>query len=67
VNPPQEVYNDVLGLIAGAQERALAMIEKQKFVFDGTGGRWEKLAFTLYTDICEMSAHAEMVLEGEDE
>lgn len=32
------------------------------FVFDGSGGQWEKLAFTFYTDIAELSMEAHNVL-----
>ena len=28
---------------------------KNNFVFRGKGGRWEKLAFTFYSDLCEIS------------
>jgi hypothetical protein len=60
----------MLQQIAGAQEHMLEMIESKKFKFDGTGGRWETLAFSLYTEICELSALAGALLEhdlGEDE
>ena len=36
------------------QPRALEICRKRGFVFRGKGGKWEKLAFTFYTDLCEI-------------
>lgn len=42
------------------QAEALEVCRKHNFVFKGKGGRWEKLALTFYTDLCEvyLIAHA---------
>ena len=65
--------------IAKLQPRALAMIQANGFVFDvdlaappetlDELGRWQKLAFSLYTDLCEANslARADLVddLDGD--
>jgi len=40
------------------QSHALGIIKKEDFVFDGSGGRWEKLAFTFYSNLCEIDSRA---------
>lgn len=47
-----------------AAPEALAKIQKHGFVFDGSGGRWEKLAFTLYSSLVEISFQSEMLIEN---
>ena len=54
-----------LGEIAEAQQKTLAMIRREGFVFEtplqeSTG--WEKLAFTLYSTICEIDVEARQAL-----
>jgi len=51
--------------IAEAQQKTLAMIRREGFVFEtplqeSTG--WEKLAFTLYSTICEIDVEARQAL-----
>lgn len=46
----------------GFQANALEIIRKHKFIFRGKGGRWEKLAFTFYTDLCEIHRICENAL-----
>lgn len=41
--------------LSGIAKSMLSMIERENFIFDGSGGRWEKLAFTLYSEIVQMS------------
>ena len=39
------------------------MMEQNGFVIDNLDNRWQKLAFTLYTDILGLSTQAEHILE----
>lgn len=58
--------------IAQAQPDALEMIRRNNFVFQTPLGkldltdaeRWEKLAFSLYTDLASVSSRARHLLEG---
>jgi hypothetical protein len=43
--------------------RALAGIQENDFVFDGSGGRWEKLAFTLYNMLISNASVAEQAID----
>ncbi len=60
-----------LRLIESKQKEAIEMIKRNGFVFQTPLGkqelseveRWEKLAFTLYTEICEISHIARQALE----
>jgi len=45
------------------QPEALEMIERAGFIFDKSGGSWEKLAFTLYSDLCEINLKARQLFE----
>lgn len=47
------------------QPNAIKTIRKNGFVFRGKGGKWEKLAFTFYTDLCEIHWICKNVLEIE--
>jgi hypothetical protein len=52
--------------------RALMISEQTKiqthgFVFDNLDDRWQKLAFTLYTDIARLSSDAEELLDAMEE
>jgi len=49
--------------VRNRQPEALAIIKKHGVVFDDLEDRWQKLAFTLYTDIVELSRDAEHILE----
>ena len=51
--------------IAEQQPKTLAMIERNGFVFDSIGhepGNWQHLAFTIYTDLCEVDTWARNAL-----
>ena len=37
------------------QPDALKLIKKHKLVFSTNGDKWQKLAFTLYTDLLELN------------
>jgi len=52
--------------IAEQQPKTLAMIRDNGFVFDSIGkepGNWQHLAFTIYTDLCEIDSIARAALE----
>jgi len=56
--------------LIGFLEKVSKQIEKDKeklqkngFVIDNLEDRWQKLAFTLYTDIAALSTEAEQILE----
>lgn len=40
------------------QTHALSIIQKEKFVFDDLQDRWQKLAFTFYSTLCEIDKRA---------
>lgn len=49
------------------QPEALAMIQRNGFVFEDIGcepGNWQHLAFTLYTTLCEAEWVARTTLEA---
>ena len=54
--------------IADQQPKTLEMIRANGFVFDSIGaepGNWQHLAFTIYTDLCEVDTLARAALEGD--
>lgn len=65
-----KTLHQILTEMAHARADALAMMEREGFRFTNVGvepqrneaERWEKLAFTLYTEIAEMSSAAEEAL-----
>ena len=61
-----DLLENTLKRIAAKQQEALRMIESNGFVFDGPlgaePGNWEHLAFSLYTDICEIDTWARAAL-----
>ncbi len=66
------VLTEALEATARASRQTLDIIQKENFVFDGSGDRWEKLAFTIYTELTQAStdakdalAEAQRILEGE--
>ena len=59
---------EALARIADQQPKTLAMIERNGFVFDSIGrepGNWQHLAFTIYSNLCEVDVIARVAL-GED-
>jgi len=46
------------------QTEIISMLRKNGFVFENKGGRWEKLAFTLYSEICDLRSQAKDALES---
>jgi hypothetical protein len=57
--------------IAEQQQKTLFTIQSNGFVFDSIGaepGNWQHLAFTIYTDLCEIDSIARAALtEGSHE
>lgn len=47
------------------QPEAVNLLRKNGFVFAGKGGKWEKLAFTFYTDLCEINSICREALSDE--
>jgi hypothetical protein len=63
-----ETYDKTLRVIAEQQQKALKIIESNGFVFDDIGrepGNWKHLAFSLYTDLCEIDTWTRNALEIE--
>jgi hypothetical protein len=60
-----DVLVEALERIAQQQQQTLAMIERNGFVFTDLGhapGNWQHLAFTIYTDLCEVDSIARAAL-----
>ena len=60
-----ERYRAALEHIAAQQPKTLAMIEASGFVFRSIGnepGNWQHLAFSIYTDLCEVDVWARIAL-----
>ena len=63
----REPWFAALERIAEQQPKTLAMIRRNGFVFDDIGaepGNWQHLAFSIYTDLCEVDSIARAALEG---
>jgi len=56
-----------LEVVKNQIEKDKEMLRKNGFVIDNLDDRWQKLAFTLYTDIAALSCEAEQILEYLDE
>ena len=59
---------EALEAVAAQQPKTLAMIEANGFVFTDIGkepGNWQHLAFSVYTDLCEVDTIARAAL-GEE-
>jgi len=61
-----EIMNFVLWA-QSIQPQALEYIKNEDYVFDDSGGKWEKLAFLLYTNLCEIELKARQLLEDDDD
>jgi hypothetical protein len=46
---------------------AIVIMKREGFVLDDLKDRWQKLAFTLYTDLVEHSRDAAIALDADDE
>jgi len=63
---------EALQKVEAKQPEALKKIEANGFVFNDIGcepGNWQHLAFTLYTDLCELRTEADAAMrkDGRDE
>ena len=61
----ETVLVGALEKIAEFQQKALKVIESNGFVFESIGnekGNWQHLAFTLYTELCEVDVIARAAL-----
>jgi hypothetical protein len=71
---PAKTDVDVIGFLTKVKNQPGAdqeMMRRNGFIIDNLNDRWQKLAFTLYTDIVALSSEAEQILqclaeEGED-
>jgi len=52
-----------LETVQAKMQQEIDMMQKHGFVFDNLDDRWQKLAFTLYTDIAQLSSGAKQLLE----
>ena len=52
-----------LEIVKDKVEQEKLMMEQNGFVIDNLDDRWQKLAFTLYTEILGLSTQAEQILE----
>ena len=43
------------------QPKAAQIMRDEEFVFEAFGGKWQKLAFTFYTDLCEFDFLAQQI------
>ncbi len=63
-----ERLREGLRLIAEQQALTIAMIQHNGFVFDDIGrepGNWKHLAFSIYTDLCEVDTIVRALLDDE--
>lgn len=51
--------------VSGKGRQMLSIIEKEDMVFDGKGGKMEKMAFTLYSEIVGMGMKAQLLIEDD--
>lgn len=66
---PVPALVEALSKIAEQQPKVLAYIEANGFVFDDIGkepGNWKHLAFSIYSDLCEVDTWARAALEEWD-
>lgn len=57
---------NALERIKAQQPETLRMIESNGFVFDSIGnepGNWQHLAFSVYTDLCQVDTYASQALK----
>jgi len=56
---------DIFGFLAKVKNQVMVsqeMMRRNGFVIDNLDDRWQKLAFTLYTDIAALSTEAEQII-----
>jgi hypothetical protein len=60
-------FEEALGRIAAQQPKTLEMLRSNGIVFDSIGnepGNWQHVAFSIYTDLCEVDSIARAALCG---
>jgi hypothetical protein len=62
-----KTLEEALRWAASQQPEAVEIFRRENFVFDNKNGRWEKLAFTLYSMLVEIHSTSEQVLKGDEE
>ena len=58
-----ERYRAALEMIGAKQQETLETLRSNGIVFDDLGDHWQKVAFTIYTDLCEMDTWAHQALD----
>ena len=58
-------YREALVRIGAQQQRTLEVLRSNGIVFDDLSDHWQKVAFTIYTDLCEMDTWAHQALNDE--
>lgn len=53
---------EFLRTVSNKPKEMLKICEKNNFVFDNLDNRWQKLAFTFYSEIVELGNKAEQLL-----
>ena len=56
-----------LEVAMGKVDKEKRIMEQEDFIIDNLDDRWQKLVFTLYTDIVALSTEAEQILQYLDE
>lgn len=63
--PTKEELIDFANFAQKFQPRALEICRKHGFIFDNLDDQWQKLAFTFYSDICEINLEARRLFDDE--
>lgn len=58
-----ERYKRGLEKIGAKQQETLETLRSNGIVFDNISDHWQKVGFTIYTDLCEMDAWAHHALD----
>ena len=58
-------FEDFTRKVSGEAYRTLNIIKKHHYVFDDLEDRWQKLAFTFYSNIAQLSDEAIKLIEDE--
>lgn len=66
MTPRKPTYEELENLAKWAQTlqpEALAIMRREGFVLDDLNDRWQKLAFTLYSSLCELESKSRYLFE----
>ena len=58
----ERVDVDFLRKVSDKGKEMLAICEKENFVFNNLKDRWQKLAFTFYSEIAQLSSEAQAIV-----